>query len=70
MRVTITIQCDNAAFEGEPLGVETARILERLAKELYSVSDGYRLRDYNGNTVGTVKVTDGGWRDTPGRGRG
>lgn len=57
MNITITINTDNEAFQPDA-DLEIARILERLAKEWYSVGDGYKLRDYNGNTVGKVEITD------------
>lgn len=63
MRVTITIDCDNAAFEADP-GAEIARILRQLAtdtvrtSEPYDALDSRKLRDINGNTVGQVEVTE------------
>lgn len=64
MTVTITITCDNAAFEDYP-GEEIARILRVLAQDAENVPDmpradwdGYKVRDINGNTVGRVTVTD------------
>lgn len=57
MRVTITIECDNAAFDETP-AVEVARILQRYAaklREAYQLEE-CKLRDVNGNTVGQVKV--------------
>ncbi len=66
MRLTITIDCDNAAFDDDEgcCGAEVARILHRLA-DGFSESDaagiadesGLKLRDSNGNTVGAVVVT-------------
>lgn len=59
MRVTITIQCDNAAFEDTEM--EVSRILadyaRRLADGLSNIRIDTMLRDYNGNRVGAVKVT-------------
>ena len=54
MKFTITIKCDNAAFDGEP-GVEVARILrEALPLIEHAGAEGrtLRLRDVNGNFVG------------------
>jgi hypothetical protein len=60
MKVTIKIDCGNAAFEGDP-GLEIARILEDLAHKigLGGVAPGGKLplRDINGNTVGALRVT-------------
>lgn len=58
MKMIITINMDNAAFDGEP-GVEVSRILRKLADEY--VESGcdlarYKLRDINGNIVGRVEV--------------
>ena len=58
MEIKLTIRCDNAAFED--LGSEVARILRALA-EKYDNGDGVEpqnLRDYNGNLVGRLEVTD------------
>jgi len=58
---TVEIDMDNAAFEDSPTG-ELSRILRKLAKE---IADGtetdtvIKLRDINGNTVGTA-IYDGG----------
>ena len=63
MKITITIECDNDAFQPTPER-ELGRILRRLAGDLdhfterYVVLDDMKLRDINGNTVGIVKVTD------------
>ena len=55
-KIEIEIDTDNAAFEDDPN--EVCRIL-RTAVEL--VIDGYKagyLSDANGNTVGTLSVTE------------
>lgn len=54
--ITIKISTDNAAFEMDR-DTEIARILERLAADWYSVGDGTKIRDINGNTVGSVTLT-------------
>ncbi len=62
MKVSIEVQCDNAAFEPRP-GVELARILRELADDLCSADPAYpfdietNLRDANGNMVGDVVVS-------------
>jgi hypothetical protein len=59
MRLTLTMKCDNAAFDEFP-GVEQARILRELAESLYNGETGtIPLYDSNGNRVGEAKVTGG-----------
>lgn len=61
----LTIDTDNAAFEGENKGLETARILRVVADRLERRDGdfGYfqTLRDVNGNDVGRAafKNADG-----------
>lgn len=55
--ITIKINTSNAAFSDGNRDTEIARILERLAREWYSVGDGHKLRDVNGNTIGAVTMT-------------
>lgn len=61
MKVTITIDCDNAAFE-DGAGREVVRILKRLIKRIEedgsAVDDwfGVALMDVNGNKVGKMEV--------------
>ena len=60
MDITVTINTDNAAFEGQE-DYETARILRKLADNIEQAHgpancDGMKLRDYNGNTVGEFEV--------------
>ena len=57
-RITIEIKTGNESFSPDP-GYEIARILETLAKRFKDGgSFSGALQDYNGNTVGTVRVTD------------
>ena len=50
----ITINTDNAAFEDA--GMETSRILRRLADDVESMGlCEYVLRDINGNRVGNAQ---------------
>lgn len=58
----IVLSTDNAAFEGENLGPEIARILKSYAHAIKEVQDPEttwelesKLRDINGNTVGSVR---------------
>lgn len=60
MRLTITIDMNNAAFEGNN-GDEVARILRDLADRkqfcTLSIGDRENVWDINGNTVGKMEVT-------------
>tara|TARA_X000001382_G_scaffold22330_1_gene13626 strand:+ start:493 stop:669 length:177 start_codon:yes stop_codon:yes gene_type:complete len=56
MRLNLVLDTDNAAFEGDQLGPEVSRIFEDLAKEFsYCTLLDRKLRDINGNTVGSIK---------------
>jgi len=62
MRYLIEIATDNDAFFPEP-GPELARILRQLAERIATASPdelaaGVRLRDYNGNRVGSATLTE------------
>lgn len=59
MEYTIKINCDNAAFKDDP-APEIARILEDLAFKLRSDwgTSEIKLRDINGNIVGSAKMID------------
>ena len=51
MKITITIETDNEAFNDDNPNQEAARILNELASKIEpNACDG--LRDINGNTVG------------------
>jgi len=65
-KITVEIRCDNAAFDENP-AVEIASILYNAAIMFddfaatsipHTPEDGIvrRLRDHNGNIVGTIKV--------------
>lgn len=58
--VTITIKTGNAAFQDGPAGLEIARILRAIADnfERTEGNDVKEPRDYNGNVVGSVVVTN------------
>jgi len=57
---TVTISTDNAAFEGESLRPEIARILEKVAGQVRTLPEGWdavdewqrAILDINGNVVG------------------
>lgn len=64
MRVTITIDTDNAAF-GNGRGDRARREVLRILRDMFSRHPlrligmgGATLRDVNGNTVGEIKVTE------------
>lgn len=61
MKLKVTIEMDNAAFEDQA-GSECARILRDVAdklegRDMVSTGELFTTRDYNGNRVGEVKVT-------------
>lgn len=61
MKITVTINStDNAAFGDDETDAraEAARIIREAAKAIEQGSDGGRLRDSNGNTVGSFEVAD------------
>ena len=63
MKTQIEIRMDNAAFDEGGKGYELARILRDLADKVqethsFNENDDTKLRDGNGNTVGTVKFID------------
>lgn len=63
MKVLISIDCGNAAFDDGMEGVEVARILRELAEKVdergMREGDVYPARDVNGNRVGELKVKRG-----------
>ncbi len=60
MTLTITIECDNDAFQPRPAR-EVGRLLKQLRATFHMWPaadwDGLKLLDENGNTVGRVTVT-------------
>lgn len=61
MKFTIEIQCDNAAFDGNNIGYETATILRDAAKKLETLDGSvisFSLFDSNGNKVGKAEYKD------------
>ena len=64
MKITITLDTDNAVFqEYDQPGSEVARILRTLASKVNGVNEedlrefqDFKLRDINGNTVGKVTI--------------
>ncbi len=55
-RIRIEIKTENAAFGDDP-DIEVARILVRLARDFEVRGEPGPVMDYNGNKVGTVKIT-------------
>lgn len=58
MEFKLNIKCDNAAFEPDA-APELARVLRMCADKLghLDLSEGWALRDINGNVVGTAELT-------------
>lgn len=59
MEVRIKINCDSSAFDDFP-GLELARILNRLAKDLdEELENGtFIIFDINGNSCGTAQIIE------------
>jgi len=57
MKLTIEIEMDNAAFEGDA-GVEAMRILRKLQIDGTDPNWSKTLMDTNGNKVGRAEITD------------
>jgi hypothetical protein len=55
MKCRIEIDMDNAAFDEEP-GYELTRILYELSRGIDISTKEKRIRDINGNTVGSIKI--------------
>lgn len=58
MKVTISIACDNAAFEDNPF--ELSDILKDLGSRIRCaghIDDAVTIRDSNGNDVGSIVIT-------------
>ena len=53
-KMTINIQMDNAAFDGDEKWWEVSQILRNLAKEIWEDNLPHTLVDSNGNSCGTV----------------
>jgi len=55
MKFTLTIDCENAAFDEDP-GHEVVEILHRIGDQLDNGSAIGKCIDSNGNTVGTWRL--------------
>ena len=59
MRIQITIDCDNAAFDVDPMNEAQHIIADAIVKLKYiPVGGAENLYDSNGNRVGEVRVSD------------
>lgn len=56
--VEIQIKTDNAAFEGDCLRLEVARILRDLSNKILDGRTPHFLNDTNGNRVGSVVIVN------------
>lgn len=59
-KVELEIDCENAAFEGDPTH-EVARILRKAADRIEREGkrcSGFKLMDVNGNSVGELSVNE------------
>ena len=58
MHISLTMNVDNAAFKGENMVPEIVRILRKLADDIDTNGvRGMKLRDVNGNTSGSGRLT-------------
>lgn len=55
-KITIEINVENSAFEGEHMQWELGRILSELGHKIHNGHMPENLNDINGNKVGIVKV--------------
>ena len=59
MHYTLTIQADGAAFDDDWDGLaEVSRILRATAQRLANEPPPLTLKDFNGNTVGSLTFTE------------
>lgn len=56
MQFTVTIDTDNAAFDGDDCGAELARILREIAQKVEDGADEGNAFDINGNRVGSFEL--------------
>lgn len=57
MKLTVTIESDNDAFEHAQGRTETAYLLRKVAGRIESLDEGGPIIDANGNTVGSFTFT-------------
>lgn len=60
MKAKITIDLDNAVFEGKRAPAELAKLLQDIALKMKSIEcipgDNFEIRDINGNIFGKYEV--------------
>jgi len=54
---TVKFSIDNATFQEGYGGEETIRILEKIAEQVLNGSNGSKIMDINGNTIGSWSVS-------------
>ena len=59
--ITIKIDTDNAAFDGDNHDIEVARILKELSEYRPLENNSIAIRDINGNRVGEFNSYLDGW---------
>ena len=52
MTFSLSMNCDNAAFDGNDKGLEVSRILRETAQQVEDGYEGGKIFDSNGNSVG------------------
>ncbi len=64
MTARVTVEMDNAAFDGDDAGPELARILRNLGERVATCERRYLVVaplqfvcDSNGNTIGTLRIS-------------
>lgn len=62
MKIKIVFKTDNAAFEDNGLAQELSNVLDGVRRVLVRMASGQNppmsVRDSNGNTIGTITVTE------------
>lgn len=58
MRFILTVECDNAAFEGAGRPLEVSRLLNEVSRNVWSGVTRMTLLDRNGNVVGTARFEE------------
>ena len=56
--LTVKFKTDNAAFSDDADTLEVTRLLREVADEIQQGSTSGAILDYNGNKVGTYKLTN------------
>lgn len=56
--VKIEFKTGNSAFSDGNMELEIARILKKIAYQIESGYDNDKIRDFNGNTIGSWEITE------------